>query len=365
MRSVAITCSNTIYFRNGRFFCCFIAGLIGLFLLNGISNARAATEPGFQTGVKAYLKGDYTAAFGLWQPLAQSGDAPAQFNLGVLYAQGLGVKKDPAMAAKWYQRSATAGYTPAQFNLGEAYFSGTGVRVDTKKAVHWWTTAATHHHIKAQYNLGYLYLSGNGVTKDRKQAIFWFQQAASQSDPYAIKMLNSMSIKPARTSVVDAQPIAGLAASKSVVAKSKGTSSPAKKGTVTRKRKKSAVSANNVSTAPKKIKSQTIPIRVGKKKSKSVVSRKQHKARPVVGKMSVKQAEIIPGVKNAAWLGQQRPKYYTVQLLADRSSPKVLAFYRRYRWDRTIGVFETTKNGKNWFKMVYGIFKNGRWRGKS
>jgi len=62
-----------------------------LFLNWPQASIAATKKTNFQTGVKAYLTGNYTAAFKLWQPLATAGDAPAHFNLGVLYAQGLGI----------------------------------------------------------------------------------------------------------------------------------------------------------------------------------------------------------------------------------------------------------------------------------
>ena len=52
------------------------------------------TEQQFQQGFEATERGDYQTAFKLWLPLAEQGDAKAQFNLGVMYGNGLGVKQD-------------------------------------------------------------------------------------------------------------------------------------------------------------------------------------------------------------------------------------------------------------------------------
>jgi TPR repeat protein len=54
----------------------------------------------------------------IMQELAEQGDAEAQFNLGVMYANGEGVPKDDVEAVKWYRKSAEQGYALAQFNLG-------------------------------------------------------------------------------------------------------------------------------------------------------------------------------------------------------------------------------------------------------
>ena len=38
----------------------------------------------FQKGLAAYQAGDYAAALQEWTPLAEAGDADAQFNLGLI-----------------------------------------------------------------------------------------------------------------------------------------------------------------------------------------------------------------------------------------------------------------------------------------
>ncbi|MCH8039374.1 MAG: sel1 repeat family protein, partial [Nitrospinae bacterium] len=57
---------------------------------------------GFQEGVDAYERGDYATALKEFRPLADQGDALAQFNLGIMYYKGQGVPQDYQEAAKWY-----------------------------------------------------------------------------------------------------------------------------------------------------------------------------------------------------------------------------------------------------------------------
>ena len=54
---------------------------------------------GFEEGLQAYKNGDYATAAREWLPLAQQGEARAQFLLGALYAQGYGVPQDYGAAA--------------------------------------------------------------------------------------------------------------------------------------------------------------------------------------------------------------------------------------------------------------------------
>ena len=50
--------------------------------------------------------------------LAESGHAPAQFNLGLMYALGQGgLSEDKTEAVKWYRKAARQSEVKAQFNL--------------------------------------------------------------------------------------------------------------------------------------------------------------------------------------------------------------------------------------------------------
>ena len=64
----------------------------------------------FETGLKAYKRGEYAAAHREWLPLADQGDAQAQFNLGLMYANGRGVPQDAAQALTWFRKAAAQGH---------------------------------------------------------------------------------------------------------------------------------------------------------------------------------------------------------------------------------------------------------------
>jgi hypothetical protein len=93
-------------------------------------------------GYAAYQKGDYETALRLLRPLAASGDARAQFNLGVMYSEGQGVPQDDAEAGRWYRLSAEQGYAQAQYNLGLWYARGEGGSHDDVQAHMWFNLAA-------------------------------------------------------------------------------------------------------------------------------------------------------------------------------------------------------------------------------
>lgn len=104
--------------------------------------AISASAANFSAGLDAYQKGDYAAAVKEWRPLADKGDAPSQFNLGLLYVDGHGVPQDYAEAAKWFERAAQQDYEKAQLNLGALYGVGKGVKRDYVQAYKWLNVCA-------------------------------------------------------------------------------------------------------------------------------------------------------------------------------------------------------------------------------
>ena len=95
-------------------------------------------------GYQSYLKGDYQAAFDEWRPLAELGDAEAQYNLGVMYDQGFGVEQDLGKAADRYRKAAEQRFVDAQANLGLMYFHGQGLNKDYQAAAHWLNLAVAN-----------------------------------------------------------------------------------------------------------------------------------------------------------------------------------------------------------------------------
>ena len=73
---------------------------------------------------------------------AEKGDASAQYNLGLMYANGEGVEKDYAEAVKWYRKAAEQGNAIAQSNLGWMYQYAKGVEKDFVEAYAWYNIAA-------------------------------------------------------------------------------------------------------------------------------------------------------------------------------------------------------------------------------
>ena len=116
-----------------------------------VASASAAED--FAVGLEAYKNGDYAAALGKFQPLAEQGHAEAQFNLGLMYVNGQGVTQDHSEAVEWYRKAAQQELAGAQYNLGLMYDLGHGVEQDFVLAV-WWTLSARKGHSGAAKNRG-------------------------------------------------------------------------------------------------------------------------------------------------------------------------------------------------------------------
>ena len=111
---------------------------------------------------------------------AKAGDAAAQYDIGVLYAQGSGLVQDYASAASWFHAAAAQGVVDAQYNLGVLYERGLGVAANPIDAVNWYRSAADQNNASAQYNLAIAYTEGRGTEQDLAAAARWYKRAAQR-----------------------------------------------------------------------------------------------------------------------------------------------------------------------------------------
>ena len=127
-------------------------------------------------GMQAFKNKEYGKAFQEWKAGADAGQAEAQFDLGVLYAQGLGVQRDMTTAERWYRKAAEQGNAEAEFALGQMYSRGWGVPRDEADALRWFQMANSPESDgpSTEWSL----IEGYGVQQDQKQAAYWYDLAA-------------------------------------------------------------------------------------------------------------------------------------------------------------------------------------------
>ncbi len=188
----------------------------------GTGSPDDGSDP-FEAGYAAFASGDYGKALLHWEPLVEEGDPRAQYNVGILYAQGQGVPHDMAIAmdlwlkaarqnhvraahnlalallagepadaqgqlhapdtaqaVKWLEIGVNAGYANSEYTLGKLFAEGIGVNRDPARAAELFLMAAEQGFARAQYNLGKIYRDGEGVPKNPELSIHWFREAAER-----------------------------------------------------------------------------------------------------------------------------------------------------------------------------------------
>src|SRR5699024_1566298 len=140
-----------------------------LFLALGVIFSHASAEPTDAQG-RAVLE--------RVQPLAEQGNAKAQYNMGVIYDRGYGVPVNHEQARQWYRKAAAQGYARAAHNLAIMHQKGHGVAVDYARAVHWFRQAAENGEPAAGNNLAVMYAQGQGVPRNLPVAAAWAARAA-------------------------------------------------------------------------------------------------------------------------------------------------------------------------------------------
>ena len=115
--------------RKQNYFWPFLAAILALLPLKD----AAALSP----GVTAYQGQHYPEAFRLLTTEAKGGDSEAQYLLGTLYLDGLGVKQSSTNAVFWLKRAVDKRHIVAAQMLGKLYMSGMGVPMDVDKGIHY------------------------------------------------------------------------------------------------------------------------------------------------------------------------------------------------------------------------------------
>jgi TPR repeat protein len=136
-------------------------------------------------GDRALKLKDYVQAMRWYRQAADAGLAVGQFDVGRLYADGLGVPVDFVEAMKWLRLASLQGNVAAQTAIGHFYEDGHGVPVDYAEAMRWFRLGARINFPAAQNSIGFLYEKGLGVSSDLAESMRWYRLAADQGFPAA------------------------------------------------------------------------------------------------------------------------------------------------------------------------------------
>jgi uncharacterized protein len=185
---------------------------LGLMSLDGRGMAKNETQ-GRVWLEQAAAKGEPRAAYNVALLLLSSGNpddllravellrmageaeiADAQHALGVLALNGRGMNRDPAEAARWFERAARNGNLAGTVEYAILLFNGEGVPANEAAAARLFRRAAVRGNAIARNRLARLLVAGRGVPVNRVEAAAWHLLAAAQglTDSYLDEALKDL-----------------------------------------------------------------------------------------------------------------------------------------------------------------------------
>ena len=90
-----------------------------------------------------------------------------------------------------YEKAAVQGHSEAQLDLGGLFYDGHGVKKDLDKAFEWYNKSANQENSNGQYCVGLCYYYGMGVTKDTSKAKEMMEISAKNGFQMAVDFLKN------------------------------------------------------------------------------------------------------------------------------------------------------------------------------
>ncbi len=173
--------------------------------LAAAGDAAAQYEAGLRFADGRDVTRDPKQAVAYFGKAAAQGLAPAEYRLGSAYEKGVGVDRDPSLAMAWYNKAADAGNIRAMHNLAVMAAEGAAGKPDYAKAANWFQKAAAFGVRDSQFNLAILYARGLGLEQSLAQSYTWFAVAATEGDEDAGKKRDEVGQKLDAKTLADAK----------------------------------------------------------------------------------------------------------------------------------------------------------------
>ncbi|MCP4146235.1 MAG: sel1 repeat family protein, partial [bacterium] len=199
--------------------------MLGLLKLKG-KGFRKNRETAVSWFHKAAAQG-HEMAFTRLLEAAESGFAPAQAKIGILFLHGEGVPQNDEKAYDWLDKAFQQGHYEAEYYLGLSFLErgdnadgisalyrsaqkgfpdsmvelflfhlqGKNVEMDLDKALYWINSAAMQGFAPGFFYLGLMYREGTGVTANIDKAVSYLTQAADSGHGLAATNLGYMYLK--------------------------------------------------------------------------------------------------------------------------------------------------------------------------
>ena len=140
----------------------------------------------YQLGRAYRAAKDYTSALASYQKAFRLGDAPATYALGLMYQEGDGVGKDPALARFYLELASEMKFTSAFVSLGLQYELGVGGARDAGKAFELYERASDAGDASGSNKMAELLEKGVGHKRDLKGARALYEKGAAMGSQDAV-----------------------------------------------------------------------------------------------------------------------------------------------------------------------------------
>jgi uncharacterized protein len=135
-------------------------------------------------------RADDAETFTAMRAFANTGDAEAQYHVGMMYNNGIGTAQDPKQAFGWFEKSAASHDPLGAFKLGCYYagqFAGV-VKPDEDEAFKYKLVAAKAGYALAQHDVAVHYARQGNF----EEAVTWLKRAGAQGyDPSLFALFSS------------------------------------------------------------------------------------------------------------------------------------------------------------------------------
>lgn len=130
-----------------------------------IMTSETRDQLSIEAGIEAIKSGNHDEAFSQLIPLAKEGNPEARYNIGWLYANGIGGKVDVPTAIYWWEKAAASNHAPSQFSLGMIYLTGDGksIKKNVPEAIHWHMRSARNGYDEGREMMRQLYRTRKGT----------------------------------------------------------------------------------------------------------------------------------------------------------------------------------------------------------
>ena len=152
-------------------------------------------------GIAAYEARNGQKVVELLTPLAEKGNARAQYYLGLVYTDGPtffpGVELNKELGLDWLKKAADLGVAEAQYQLGVTYIMGRDLPLDMEAGMVWVRKAAIQGHVPAMGCMGNACkgdpdYAGSGIRANPKEALAWYRKAARKGDGFSMGQIGDL-----------------------------------------------------------------------------------------------------------------------------------------------------------------------------